>query len=161
MMIKRSTWFLKGAILLMGLPVLVFCILILPKVAGLFAHYLSGGSVLYYGLILGFLSTAAAYFYALFQGFRLLRAIDGQRAFERESVAALKRISFSASYISLFYVVLLPVVYIVADRDDAPGLVLIALAFIFATAVVAVFAQILVRLLGEAIAIKEENDLTV
>ncbi len=158
---KGSTWFLKGAILLMGLPILVFCVLILPKVAGLFVHYLVGGPALYYGLILGFLSTAAAYFYALFQGFRLLRAIDGQRAFERSSVVALKKIRLSASYISFFYLVLLPVVYIVADRDDAPGLILIALVFVFATAVVAVFAQILVRLLGEAIAIKEENDLTV
>lgn len=158
---KGSTLFLKGMLLLMAVPVLVFSFFVLPKVMGLFTYHLSGGRVMYTLLLLGFVSTALAYFFALYQGFRLLVAIDEQRAFERSSVLALKKIRGAASYISFFYVILLPAVYLVAERDDAPGLILIGLLFILVTAAVAVFAQILVRLLGEAIAIKEENDLTV
>lgn len=48
-----------------------------------------------------------------------------------------------------------------AERDDAPGIIVIGLIIIFASMVIAVFAAVLQKLLKEAIAIKSENDLTV
>ena len=57
--------------------------------------------------------------------------------------------------------VVLPFVYIIAEWDDAPGLILIGLVIIGASMVIAVFAAVLQRLLQEAIDIKSENDLTV
>ncbi len=55
----------------------------------------------------------------------------------------------------------LPLIYIIAEWDDAPGLILIGMVFVGASLVIAVFAAVLRRLLQEAIQIKSENDLTV
>jgi Protein of unknown function (DUF2975) len=63
--------------------------------------------------------------------------------------------------ISGLYMVILPFVFMVADLDDAPGLVIIGMVPVFASLVIAVFAAVLQRLLKEAIDIKSENDLTV
>ena len=54
----------------------------------------------------------------------------------------------------------MPLFYLIAEKDDAPGIILIGMALIFASMVIAVFA-VLQKLLKEAIDIKSENDLTV
>ncbi len=73
----------------------------------------------------------------------------------------MKKIKFAAFSISAIYAVILPFVYVVAEIDDAPGLILVGMIPIFASLVVAVFAAVLQKLLNEAIKIKSENDLTV
>ncbi len=55
----------------------------------------------------------------------------------------------------------MPLFYLVAERDDAPGIIIIGMIIIFASMVIAVFAAVLQRLLKDAIDIKSENDLTV
>jgi len=55
----------------------------------------------------------------------------------------------------------MPLFYLMAEKDDAPGIILIGMVMIFASMVIAVFAAVLQRLLKEAIDIKSENDLTV
>ena len=55
----------------------------------------------------------------------------------------------------------MPLFYLIAEKDDAPGIILIGMALIFASMVIAVFAAVLQKLLKEAIDIKSENDLTV
>ena len=77
------------------------------------------------------------------------------------SVRALKVIKFCALTISGLYVVIIPFVFLLAELDDAPGLIIIGMVPIFASLVIAVFAAVLQRLLQEAITIKSENELTV
>ncbi|MNC71843.1 hypothetical protein D3C75_1228060 [compost metagenome] len=55
----------------------------------------------------------------------------------------------------------LPLFYLMAEKDDAPGIIVIGLVIIFASMVIAVFAAVLQKLLKEAIELKLENDLTV
>lgn len=55
----------------------------------------------------------------------------------------------------------MPLFYLIAEADDAPGIILIGMLLIFAALVIAVFAAVLQKLLQEAIHIKSENDLTV
>ncbi len=55
----------------------------------------------------------------------------------------------------------MPLLYLMAEIDDAPGIILIGLVIVFASMVIAVFSAVLQRLLKEAIDIKSENDLTV
>ena len=55
----------------------------------------------------------------------------------------------------------MPIFYLIAEADDAPGIILIGMVIIFAALVIAVFAAVLQKLLQEAIDIKSENDLTV
>jgi hypothetical protein len=97
----------------------------------------------------------------LVQAFKLLSYIDKNQAFSELSVKALKNIKICALTVSGLYLVILPFVFLVADLDDAPGLVIIGMVPVFASLVIAVFAAVLQRLLKEAIDIKSENDLTV
>ena len=73
----------------------------------------------------------------------------------------LKRIKICAISVSSLYAAIIPFVYLLAELDDAPGLILIDGVIIFAALVIAVFAAVLQRLLQEAIDIKKENELTV
>ncbi|MFD2618113.1 DUF2975 domain-containing protein [Terrilactibacillus laevilacticus] len=154
-----STLFLKIAVFLIGTPVLALCIFGLIKLANNpvnpnYAHIL-------YPILIGMYVSAVPFYMALYQAFKLLSYIDKNKAFSELSVKALKNIKFCAMTISGLYVVMMPFVYLVADLDDAPGLIIIGMVPIFASMVIAVFAAVLQRLLKEAIDIKSENDLTV
>ena len=105
--------------------------------------------------------SAIPFYLALYQSFKLLNYIDKNLAFSDFSVRALKKIKTYAIIIGGLYVVALPFVFIMADVDDAPGLVIVGMVPVFASLVIAVFAAVLQRLLKEAIDIKEENDLIV
>ncbi len=146
-----TTLFLKIAVILIGLPVLGLCIFWLP----------SGADYLHYPILTGVYASAITFFVALYQAFKLLGYIDNSKAFSELSVNALKHIKYCAIIISILYAVIAPLVYPIADADDAPGLVAIPLLIIFASSVVAVFAAVLQKLLKEAIDIKLENDLTI
>jgi len=55
----------------------------------------------------------------------------------------------------------MPLVYVLAEDEDAPGLILFGTAFVFAPLVIAFFAAVLQKLLKQAIDIQSENDLTI
>lgn len=154
-----STLFLKIAVILIGIPVLTVSILAVywltkNPVNPDYAHIL-------YPIVVGIFVSVIPFFIALFQAFKLLTYIDKNQAFSELSVKALKNIKFCAITISALYLVILPFVYLVAELDDAPGLIFIGMTPIFASMVIAVFAAVLQRLLQEAIDIKSENDLIV
>lgn len=156
---RGTTLFLKLAVFIMGLPVLVLGIFGIIWLANnpanpQYAHIL-------YPIIIGMYLSMIPYFIALYQSFKLLNYIDKGHSFSLISVKALQNIKFCALIISGLYVLILPFVYFVAELDDAPGLIIIGMIPIFAAMVIAVFAAVLQRLLQEAITIKSENDLTV
>ncbi|MBS4210217.1 DUF2975 domain-containing protein [Bacillus sp. FJAT-50079] len=158
---KRETIFLKFTVVLMGLPVLALCIFILPKIAVFFAELNPKLAFLQYPFLIGLYIAAIVFFVALYQTLKLLSYIDRNLAFSELSVQALKNIKYCAITISALFVVFMPLIYLMAEVDDAPGLILIGLVIIFACMVVAVFAAVLEKLLKNAIDIKSENDLTV
>ncbi|WP_342507856.1 DUF2975 domain-containing protein [Sporosarcina sp. FSL K6-2383] len=156
---RGSTLFLRLAVFLMGIPVLALCTFAVYQLANNpvnpdYAHIL-------YPIIIGVYVSAVPFFIALYQAFKLLNYIDKNQSFSGLSVIALKNIKFCAMIISGLYLIILPFVFLVADLDDAPGLVIVGMIPVFASMVVAVFAAVLQRLLQEAIHIKSENDLTV
>lgn len=73
----------------------------------------------------------------------------------------LKKIKYCAITISILHLFVLPLFYVFAELDDAPGVIFVGLVVPFASLVIAVFAAVLQKLLQEAIHIKSENDLTV
>jgi hypothetical protein len=161
---QGSTLFLKIAVVLIGLPVLAVCIFLLPQLAMEAFEHAKDGAVLAYvvfGILLVMYASAIPFYMALYQAFKLLIYIDKNEAFSQTSVDALKKIKKYAFTISGFYVIALPLVFMVAQWDDAPGLVLLGMVIVGASLVIGVFAAVLQRLLQEAIDIKSENDLTV
>lgn len=153
-MTRGSTFFLKAIICLLGLAAAGLCIIFLGVT-------LSGNAGMYAPILLGMTATAIPFFYALLQGLRLLSYIDKNTAFSEQSVLAIKKLKYSAGIISAFYALAMPFIAYVAEKDDAPGVILIALVCIGAPLITAVFAAVLQKLLQNAIDLKSENDLTV
>lgn len=106
-------------------------------------------------------ATAIPFYFALHQVFILLGYIDKNQAFSGLSIRVLKNIKYCAITISSLYVLGMPPFYLIAEKDDAPGIIVIGMVIIFSSLAIAVFAAVLQKLLKEAIAIKSENDLTV
>lgn len=154
-----STLFLKIALFLMGAPVLALCIFGVVKLTTNIANP-DYWYILYPGIAIMYLSVIP-YFIALYQSFLLLTYIDKSNGFSSKSVKALNKIKYCAITFSSLYVMMLPFVFMAADKDDAPGLVIVGMVPVFASLVIAVFSAVLKRLLEEAINIKSENDYTV
>jgi hypothetical protein len=152
---RGSTLFLRGVVLLLGILVLALCVFVLP--AGIATDNVGG----YRFILLGLYVAAIPFFWALYQAFRLLDYIDNNTAFSELSVRALVNIKYSAIVISGLFAAGMPFIYVVAERDDAPGVIAIGLVITFASLVIATFAAVLQKLVQNAVTIKSENDLTV
>ncbi len=152
---KGSTLFLRGTIFVIGIAVLAICIFVLP------AGIRSDNVGYYRPILLGMYITAIPFFIALYQALKLLRYIDRNNAFSALSIQALRYIKYCAIAISGVYTLGMPYIFNVADKDDAPGVVVMGLIVIGASIVIAVFAAVLQRLLQHGMDIKSENELTV
>lgn len=155
---KRETFFLKAVVILIGLPIaailawLTYDLITVPKTEE-FSLFVPMVIILYVAAI--------PYFIALYQTIKLLTYIDHSHAFSQLSVQALRNIKRCAIVISVLFIIDLPFLYRIAEVDDAPGVLLFSLIIVFASAVIAVFAAVLQKLLTNALEIKSENDLTI
>lgn len=156
-----STLFLKIAVFIIGTPVFVLCIFLVPKVANYAAELYPDIAYMKSLVLIDLYATAIPFYFALYQAFRLLSYIDKNKAFSELSVRALKNIKYCAITISILYVGGMPLFYLMGEKDDAPGIIVLGLFIIFASMVIAVFAAVLQKLLKNAIDIKSENDLTI
>ena len=152
---KGSTFFLRGVLLVLAVFVLIMCTYVLP------VGIASDQTGLYRPVLIGMYIPAIPFLIALFQAWLLLRYIDQSTAFSERAVRALKYIKYCAFAISGLYALGMPLIFTAADRDDAPGAVVIGLVIVFASLVIATFAAVLQRLLQHVVEIKSENELTV
>jgi phosphoglycerol transferase MdoB-like AlkP superfamily enzyme len=159
--VKRETVFLKLSVIVLALPILAACIFLLPflwrdatESGGWIANSMRP-------ILVGMYVAAVPYFVALFQTFTLLGLIDRNEAFSYGAVKVLRVIKYCALTITVIYTALLPFFYWFAERDDSPGFLVIGFIFVFAAFVIAVFAELLQKLLKRAIDMKQEIDLTV
>lgn len=156
---KGSTILLKITVILIGIPVLALCIFGLIWLPNNPAN--PDYAYMLYPILIGMYVSIIPFFIALYQAIKLLNNIDKNQAFSDLSVNALKNIKLCAMIISGVYVLIMPFVFLLAEMDDAPGLVIVGVVPVFASIVIAVFAAVLVKLLKEAIDIKDDNDLTI
>jgi hypothetical protein len=152
---RGSTLLLRAVIIFIGFLVLALCLYGIPRVIG--SIDLGG----YDPILLGLYVPAIPFFIALYQALKLLGYIDKNKAFSQTSVNALKNIKYCALIISALFTAGMPYIFTIADKDDAPGVVLIGFVIIGASFVVATAAAVFQRLLQNAVDIKSENDLTV
>lgn len=161
---KRSTLFLKIAVILIGIPVLALAILLWSSVGVTAINAAVDGLTLGYiisGILIGITLSMIPFYAALAKAYKLITYIDDGKAFSDLAVKALNKIKRYAFIISGIHVVILPLIYIVAEWDDAPGLIIVGAVPVFASFVVAVFSAVLEYLLEEAVNIKAENELTI
>lgn len=149
-----STNILRLAIVSLGVVVLGICVYTLPAT-------LDGITDGYSPILLGMYVTLIPFYFALYQTWKLLGYIDTNKPFSMLSVAVLKKVKYCALIISGMYTLGMPYIFVVADKDDAPGVILIGLVFIGTSFVIATSAGVLQKLIETAVTIKSENDLTV
>lgn len=158
---RGSTLFLKFSVILIDLPILALCIFLVPEIGNTAAQLAPESAYMKPLVFFVYDGAAVPFYFALYQAFALLSYIDKNSAFSEMSVKALRKIKFCAITISVMHLFVLPVFYLFAEMDDAPGVIFVGLVMPFASLVIAVFAAVLQRLLQDAIVIKSENDLTV
>jgi hypothetical protein len=158
---SMSTLILKVAVIFLNFPVLALCIFVAPEI-GQFAEELLPSIVFLKQLVIGYYYlTAIPFYFVLFQTFRLIGFIENNLTFSHYAVRALKKIKTGSFTLCLLYVIGMPIYYLIAELDDAPGVILVGMVFVFVALVVAIFAAVLEKLLQQAILFKSENDLTV
>lgn len=159
---RSSTVFLRLAIIGIGLIAAAFAIFVVPAFGRGFPEEFPSIAYLRYPLMIGLWAAAVPFFMMLYQGWKLLGAIDKNTAFSDTSVKALKVIKWCAVTIGGIYALMVPTFFFpVAQIDDAPGLIIVGAIIATTPFVFAVFVAVLKRLLESAIAFKSENDLTV
>lgn len=155
----KSTVLLRIAIYIIATLVAILSLLGIPWLINNPAN--PDYAVILYVIISGIYLSVVPFFIALYQALKLLKHIDGNQVFNEISVKVLKNIKYCAIVISMIYVLIIPSVYMLADKDDAPGLIVIGIVPSFASMVIATFTAVLQNLLKKAIEIKSENDLTI
>ncbi|WP_236823040.1 DUF2975 domain-containing protein [Bhargavaea massiliensis] len=87
--------------------------------------------------------------------------IERQEAFSGPSVQALANIRRCAAAVAILFALGLPVFAALARIEDAPGLVVLGMAVVGISVVIAIFTAVLRHLLKQAISIRAENEFTV
>ena len=171
-MFKKSTFFMRVIIILLGAAVLIPVILFTPRflmyAIEVMQHMVLSTSTWswYYGVVLLFgvavFGAMVPFLMALYQTMKLLGFIDKKETFSEKSVKALNVIKNCAVAIFAIYLIgVMPMVRFFVESDDAPGGSIIWAAFSLIPLAIAIFASMLMNLIKEAIEIKSENDLTI
>ncbi|WP_161878511.1 DUF2975 domain-containing protein [Alkalibacterium sp. MB6] len=156
---KQSTMLLKGAILLLAFPVLILAAVGIPWLLTNPAN--PDLDHILYPIVIGLYLSVLPFLYGLMQSYFVLNYIEKDNAFSKEAVTLLKRIKYSALAFSGIFTVILPFIFMLAEIDDAPGLVIVGALPVFASFVLATLVAVLQELFEKAIELKEENKWTI
>jgi hypothetical protein len=158
---KKSTWFLRGVLGVITLILAALCIFAFPAISRGVGIEFPVLASLRFPILFGLWAAAIPFFLAIYQSFKLLNYIEHNIAFSNLSVRALRRIKHYGVAMTVILMLFMPVMFMIAEADDAPGLIIISFLFFCIPIVVSVFAAVLQMLLKNAIEIKSENDLVV
>lgn len=159
---RISTVFLKIVLMIIGLAVFAFCIFALPVFANNAVKFVPDTAFFKYPFLICMYAAMITFFFVIYQVIILLGYIDRGRVFSDSSIKVLKYIKISGVIITgLLYIAALPAIYLVAQIEDAPGLIVIGFGFVSIPLVMSAFVAVMQKLLQEAVDMKSENDFTV
>jgi DUF2975 family protein len=159
LMKKGSTLFLKFVICVIAIGALIWLIWF-PQLEGRAAN-LDLISIYKDPLIIYAYIGSIPFFVGLYQAFKLLGYIDGNKVFSQSSVNAMKNIKYCAITFSGFIVLGILYIRLFVRGDDPAGVTALGIFTTFASIVIATAAAVFQRLLQNAVDLKSENDLTV
>lgn len=156
---RGSTLFLRLVISLIAIAALAVCFFPLPRMIAKEAAKTPDTAWQIYLFLAGAYIQAALFVFALYQAFRLLGYIDGNKTFSEPSVRALRHIKHSAITIGLLMVTGIAWVMILSagTGDDSAGPVMVGIMGTFASSVVAAVATVLQTQVQKAIDTKTEG----
>jgi len=159
-MINRvPTIFLRLVISLIAIAALAVCVFPLPRMISQEAAKTPDTAWQIYLFLVGAYIQAALFLFALYQAFKLLNYIDGNKTFSEFSVRALRRIKHAALTIGLLMVAGIGwVAFLSAGTgEDSAGPVMIGFIGTFASSVVAAVAAVLQTQVQKVIDTKKEG----
>jgi hypothetical protein len=141
---KLPQLILWAAIILSAVAGVLVCIFAIPPFGTAIAKNYPDYAFWQYPILVGLYAGMLCYFFALFHFWLLLNSVDKYQILPANNLKAI-RLSTIALGI-LYYLSALPVIYLYAEADDAPGLILIGAFFGIFPICVAAFAAILERI---------------
>ena len=156
---RSSTIFLRIVISLIAIGALAVCIFALPEMFAREAAKTPDTAYLVYLFLVGAYVLAILFFVGLYQTFKLLTYIDGDKAFSELSVRALRHIKFSAITAGILMVAGIAAIMVLSagTGEDIAGVVMVGLIMTLASSVVAAIAAVLKNQVQKAIDIKKEG----
>ena len=162
---RGSTMFARGVAYLVGAAALAVCFILLPELVREESVGKPFNPYLTFGFFACVYIIATPFFVALYQALKLLRYIEHDKAFSKQSTQALQVIKICAITFSTLVVVAtvagITLAKLVDPREDVTGFITLGFMFAFVSNVIAVFVAVLQKLLADAVALKSENDLIV
>jgi hypothetical protein len=158
-MIRGSTIFLRVVISLIAIAALAVCILGLPPMVTREAAKTPDTAWLIYMFLVGAYIMSIPFFVALYQAFKLLTYVDGNKAFSELSARALGCIKYCAITIGILMVAGIAAVMALSygKGEDIAGPVAMGLLVTFGSCVVAATAAVLQGQVRKAIDMKSEG----
>ena len=157
---RTSILFLRAVLVLIGM-VALFILIRFPLTEGravnldLLSIYLD--PFILYGYV-----SSIAFFVALYKAFKLLGYIAQDKLFTINSIRVLRSIKYCAIILSVLILIAgLSIVIFHNPEDDAAGFLSLCIITIFISITVAIALAVLERILGNAVDMKSENDLTI
>lgn len=156
---RGSTLFLRLVISLIAIAALAVCVFPLPRMIAQEAAKTPDTAWQIYLFLVGAYMQVALFLFALYQAFKLLNYIDGNKAFSELSVRALRHIKHSALTIGLLMMAGIVWVKVLSagTGEDSAGPVMIGFIGTFAASVVAAVAAVLQAQVEKAIDTKAER----
>ncbi|MDT2674814.1 DUF2975 domain-containing protein [Enterococcus dongliensis] len=112
-------------------------------------------------LFVSFIVSVLLGFRVLFLLAKILRYIKKSEAFSMKTLKVVSAIKKTILLISIAFLGILPFFYTVADRQDAPGILVIGFALVLLPFTAFIFSQIVEELFKNAAELKTDNELTI
>lgn len=148
---KLKIIFLKGAVVLSGI---IVSALILFFLSAVFSDAAAGSAKMayvLYGISTIMSLTLIPFIAVLYQVFKLLNYAGSENIFSNLAVECLNKINRYAYIISIMYAFMMPLVFIVAEVDDAPGAILYGMILVLTPVGVAFLSDLFKKLLKQVI----------
>ena len=155
---RAPTIFLRLVISLIAIATLTVCVFPLRRMLAQEAAKTPDTAWQIYLFLVGAYIQAALFLFALYQAFKLLNYIDGDKTFSELSVRALRRIKLSALAIGLLMMAGLGWLMVLSagTGEDSAGPAMIGFIGTFASSVVAAVAAVLQAQVQKVIDTKKE-----
>ncbi len=101
----------------------VLCIFAVPSFGSGLALLLPELAHLRVPLMIGLYAAAVCFYYSLFQFWLLLGAVEKTGEIPKAKLKAIRKAAVAFSV--LYFIFAMPVIFLAADADDAPGLILV------------------------------------
>jgi hypothetical protein len=156
---RSSTLFLKIVIVCIAITVIAGMI-VFPQTEGRAAN-LDLVHIYLDPFIIYIYVASISFFVGLYQAFKLLHLIDGNKAFSKDAINALKVMKIASISLIVFIILALCYIRFFVQGEDSTGPTMLGIMMIIGFGVIATAAGIFQKLFQHAIDIKSEHDLTV